>query len=299
MNDFQLTTPVAFIIFNRPDTTQQVFDQIRMAKPSKLYIISDAARNDVEQKKVNETRKIVEDQIDWQCDVHKNYAKENMGCRMRVASGITWVLEHEEDTIILEDDCVPKQEFFRYCQEMLEYYRYDKNVMMVSGTNLIGNKDISGDYTFSYFSGIWGWATWRRAWSLYEVEIPLWPESKQNKRLLPIYGNLSYRFFKRDADKVYNHQKDTWDIQWDFTRMYYQGLGIVPSGNLIYNIGFNREDATHTTGQSFEDFSYGVMNFPISLGQEVKQNKLYDKAYLKKYFGIRKLINYMRKKLFK
>jgi len=298
MEQFQLTTPVTFIIFNRPDTTQKVFEQIRLAKPSKLYIVSDAPRNKEEQKKVEQTRRSVEEHIDWACEIHKNYAQENMGCKARVATGISWVLEQEEDTIILEDDCVPKQEFFRYCQEMLEYYRHNQNVMMVTGTNLMGSKEIAGDYTFSYFSVIWGWATWKRAWDLYDVEMPLWPEARKNKALLSIYGKISYRLFERDAEKVYHHQKDTWDIQWDFTRIYYHGLGIVPKGNLINNIGFNREDATHTTGQSFEDFRYGEIAFPMKMEKIVVRNEKYDKAYLKKYFGIRKIINFIKKKIY-
>ena len=122
---FKLTTPVAFIIFNRPDTTKRVFEAIREAKPEKLYLISDAPREGREddEAKVAETRAYVEEHIDWECQVKKNYATENMGCKMRVSSGITWVLEQEEDTIILEDDVLPNQDFFRYCQEMLEKYK--------------------------------------------------------------------------------------------------------------------------------------------------------------------------------
>jgi len=296
MNEFKLTTPVAFIIFNRLDTTKEVFEKIREAKPQKLYIISDAARNEAESEKVTQTRNYVENNIDWECEVHKNYAESNMGCKKRVASGISWVLEQEENTIILEDDCIPKKEFFQYCQEMLERYKDNPEVMMVTGTNLIGDKEISHDYTFSYFSMIWGWATWKRAWNLYDVQIPLWPDAKKSKKMLPVYGRLSYFFFERDTDKVYHNEKDTWDIQWDFTRLYYQGLGVVPKGNLINNIGFNREDATHTTGESFEDFTYGEISFPLKHPASVVRNIKYDKAYLKKYFGMRKVVNFVRKK---
>lgn len=297
MSDFILTTPVAFIIFNRPDTTAQVFEKIREARPEKLYLISDAARDAKEREKVIETQKLVEDQIDWKCEVYKNYASENMGCKRRVASGITWVLEQEESVIVLEDDCIPKKEFFRFCQEMLEYYKENSSIMMVSGTNLLGGVNIPRDYTFSYFPMIWGWGTWRRAWELYDVNMSFWPEVKATKRLRSVYGRRSYFFIERDNDKVFNNNKDTWDIQWDFTRAYYHGLGIVPKGNLINNIGFNREDATHTTGESFEDFEYGEITFPLHMEKEVFRNLLYDRAYLKKYFGIRKVVNFVRKKV--
>ncbi len=295
---FELTTPVAFIIFNRPDTTKEVFEKIREAKPKKLYLISDAPRegreDDVE--KVNETRGYVESHIDWDCELHKNYAESNMGCKNRVYTGISWVLENEETTIILEDDVVPMPEFFRYCQEMLEHYKDNEKVMMVSGTNLLKNHKIDKQYTFSCFSSIWGWATWKRAWDKYDVDIKGWPEVHKNGTFKGVQSGLAYMFLKRNMDSVYNHVKDTWDIQWDYCRHINRGLGVVPKENMICNIGFDREDATHTSGSSDEDFSYGSINFPIDFNVEVKRDLDYDKAYIKKYYGMKKVMNFVKKK---
>lgn len=295
---FELTTPVAFIIFNRPDTTKEVFEKIREAKPKKLYLISDAPRegreDDVE--KVNETRGYVESHIDWDCELHKNYAESNMGCKNRVYTGISWVLENEETTIILEDDVVPMPEFFRYCQEMLEHYKDNEKVMMVSGTNLLKNHKIDKQYTFSCFSSIWGWATWKRAWDKYDVDIKGWPEVHKNGTFKAVQSGLAYMFLKRNMDCVYNHVKDTWDIQWDYCRHINRGLGVVPKENMICNIGFDREDATHTSGSSDEDFSYGSINFPIDFNVEVKRDLDYDKAYIKKYYGMKKVMNFVKKK---
>lgn len=299
--EFKLTIPVAFIMFNRPDTSVQVFEQIRRAKPEKLYLISDAARQGRpgEAEKVQECHRVIEEMIDWDCDVHKNYADSNMGCRRRVASGISWVLENEEETIILEDDVVPSDQFFPYMQQMLTEYKDEPKVMMVSGTNLLRNYEIKGDYTFSYFSGIWGWGTWRRAWSVYyDVEMKDYPEVDRSGALKAVYRDpLSLWLFKRDADKVYHGGKDTWDIQWDFCRFKHNALGIVPKRNMVNNIGFDREDATHTTGSSFEDFSYGQMHLPCDQVRPVEEDRGYDKAYLKKYMGMRKIINALRKKV--
>ena len=295
---FELTTPVAFIIFNRPDTTKEVFEKIREAKPKKLYLISDAPRegreDDVE--KVNETREYVESHIDWECELHKNYAESNMGCKNRVYTGISWVLENEETTIILEDDVVPMPEFFRYCQEMLEHYKDNEKVMMVSGTNLLKNYKIDKQYTFSCFSSIWGWATWKRAWDKYDVDIKGWPEVPKNGTFKGVQSGLAYMFLKRNMDSVYNHVKDTWDIQWDYCRHINRGLGVVLKENMICNIGFDREDATHTSGSSDEDFSYGSINFPIDFNVEVKRDLDYDKAYIKKYYGMKKVMNFVKKK---
>ncbi len=301
MSDFKLTTPVAFIIFNRPDTSERVFSEIRKARPEKLYLISDAARKGrpEEEEKVRKCRETVEGMIDWDCEVKKDYAKENLGCKIRVSSGISWVLENEEETIVIEDDVVPSGQFFPFMQQMLNEYRDDPEIMMVSGTNLIKDYTIPGDYTFSYFSSIWGWGTWRRAWSrFYDVNMKDWEEEKNRKALRSVYNDpLSWWLFKREADRVFYGGKDTWDLQWDYCRMKQGALGIVPKHNMVNNIGFDREDATHTTDRSFEDFSYGEMHIPCDLITPIKEDILYDRAYLKKYMGIRKVINAVRKRL--
>lgn len=296
---FKLETPVAFIVFNRPDTTKIVFEKIREAKPSKLYIIADAAREDKEgeEEKVLETRRIVEEGVDWDCQVFKNYAEHNMGCRDRVSSGISWVLSNEEKTIILEDDVVPSMDFFIYEQEMLEYYKHNEKVMMVSGTNLIKKPVLEKQYTFSCFSSIWGWGTWARAWKHYDVDIKGWPEVHKTGRFKCVAPGLGYMFLKKNMDSVYNHKKDTWDIQWDYCRHVMRGLGVVPAANLIENIGFDREDATHTQGKSGEDFSYGEITFPLEFTDEVKRDAKYDMAYLKKYYGVKKIGNFVKRKI--
>ncbi len=300
MRKANIDLPVAFIIFNRPDTTAEVFEEIKKAAPSKLYIISDAPRegrpDDI--RKVAETRKYVEENIDWDCEVHKDYAESNMGCKMRVSSGITRVLEQEEYTVILEDDVVPMPEFFPYCKEMLEYYKDNRRVMMVSGTNLLKNHQMDSDYTFSCFSSIWGWATWARAWKYYDVGVKDWPKVERSGIMKAVQPGFSYIFLKKNVNSVYSGKKDTWDIQWDYCRHKRRGLGIVPRANMIRNIGFDREDATHTTGSSKEDFSYGEVRLPMDKDVPVKRDVEYDKAYILKYFGARKVADYLHKKLF-
>ncbi len=297
----KITTPVAFIMFNRPDTSVQVFEAIRKAKPQKLYLISDAAREGKpgEAEKVRECHESIEKMIDWDCEVHKNYAEKNMGCKMRVSSGISWVLEHEEETIILEDDVIPSEQFFPYMQQMLTEYRDEPKVMIVSGTNLLRDYEIKEDYIFSNFPSIWGWGTWRRAWSrYYDVTMGDWPEKKNGEMLKKIYPNrLSRWLYKRNAEKVYQGLIDTWDTQWNYCRYKQGGLGIVPKVNMVNNIGFDREDATHTKGESFEDFSYGKMNIPCSILRTVEVDPSYEKAYLKKAMGMRKILNAVKKKL--
>lgn len=302
MTDFILTIPVVFIIFNRPDTAEKVFNEIKKVRPTKLYLVSDAARDgrEEEREKVGKCRHLIESMIDWDCEVIRDYAIKNMGCKNRVSSGISGALKNEESVIILEDDVVPSPDFFPFMQQMLTEYRYEEKVMMVSGTNLLRDYKIKGDYTFSFFSSIWGWGTWNRAWMrYYDPEMKDWADIENKKRLRKVYRNpLAFALFKKDADIVYNGGKDTWDLQWDYCRMKRGALGIVPASNMINNIGFDREDATHTTGMSFEDFSYGSLNLPCRKTEPIEEDLSYDMAYLKKYMGLRRIVNAVRKRLF-
>ncbi|MCR5250353.1 MAG: hypothetical protein K6E50_07090 [Lachnospiraceae bacterium] len=291
--------PVTLIMFNRPDTLMEVFEEIRRVQPAKLYVICDGPREGREDDrlKVAQCRSYVESHIDWDCELHRVYAEKNMGCRDRVYTGISEVLKHESSTVILEDDVVPAPAFFPYMRQMLRAYADDKKVMMVSGTNLVRDYRMPGPYCFSCFSSIWGWGTWARAWKLYDVDVKDWPQRKKDRSLVGVYGLLSYPFLKLDVERVYTKQKDTWDIQWDYCRHVHRGLGIVPRENLVRNIGFEREDATHTKGETHEDFSYGDMKLPLPENLPIVRDRDYDRAYLKKYFGVGKVLNFVEKKL--
>jgi len=154
MNDFTLTTPVAFLIFNRPDTTEKVFAEIAKAKPPKLLVVADGPRaaKPGEIEKCEAVRSIVE-RVDWDCEVLKNYSDVNMGCRTRVSSGLDWVFENVEEAIILEDDCLPNQSFFKYCQELLQYYRHNEKIFSISGSNWqFGGRIYDKSYYFSKFN---------------------------------------------------------------------------------------------------------------------------------------------------
>lgn len=251
----QLETPIAFIIFNRPDTTQRVFDEIKKSKPKQLFVIADGARNEEEKKLVEKTREIIK-QVDWDCEVKTNYSDKNLGCKARVSSGIDWFFENVEQGIILEDDCLPSQSFFYFCDELLNKYKDDEKVMMISGDNFqFGKNKASYDYYFSkrHFH-VWGWATWRKAWNKYDVEMKKWPEVKNSRILEKITTNQKEIFDRKNTfEKTYEGLINTWDYQWVFTCMLNEGLSIIPNKNLISNIGFD-DRGTHTN-DSKDNFS--------------------------------------------
>jgi hypothetical protein len=267
MADFQLTTPVAFLIFNRPDTTARVFEAIRQAKPPKLLVVADGPRpdrpDDVE--KCKAARAII-DKVDWDCAVLTNYSDLNLGCKNRVSSGLDWVFSLVEEVIILEDDCLPHPSFFRFCQDLLDYYRDDERIMAISGDNFqLGRKRTEYSYYFSRYNHIWGWASWRRAWQYYDVKMRLWQEIRDCNWLEYILGEgQSVKYWTKIFQSAYDGKIDTWGYRWTFACWIQNGLTILPNVNLVSNIGFGA-DATHTSRaiQSVVNNPVREMSFPL------------------------------------
>ena len=285
-----MKTPVAFIIFKRPDTTKQVFETIRQAKPPKLLVIADEARENQpeEAEKCAATRAII-DQVDWDCEVFKNYADKNMGCRKRVSSGLNWVFETVEEAIILEDDCVPDPTFFRFCEELLEKYRDDRRIMTICGTNVLGEwKPNLQSYFFSSYYSCWGWATWKRAWNYYDVEMKLWSNPDIKKRVREILANdQQYRVWEKLFNSV--KQADTWDFQWFLSYILQSGLVIIPSVNLVSNIGFSAE-ATHTKEKDIRaNLTLNTMSFPLKEPLCIVRDREYETVRSKKLSVINSL----------
>ncbi len=241
-------TPILFLIFNRPETTKQVFQKIREIRPQLLFVSADGPRLDKkdELRRCEETRRVIKN-IDWDCTVKTNFSDKNLGCKVGVSSGINWFFDNVSEGIILEDDCVPDLSFFHFCETLLHYYRNDERIMHIGGVNLQDGVQRGTDsYYFSKINHIWGWATWKRAWDSYDVNISAYAEVQERNLLRQLYPDAAMRrFWKRNFDLVYKELKDTWDFQWVFTMAVQNGLAILPNKNLISNIGYDMH-ATHT-----------------------------------------------------
>lgn len=264
-----MRAPVAFMIFNRPDLTERVFAEIARARPAKLLVIADGPRtgrrDDAD--KCAAARRVIE-RVDWPCEVLQNYADTNMGCAHRPATGLRWVFEHVEEAVILEDDCLPQPSFFRYCDDLLERYRDDERIMHVSGDQFVPQPPPElFSYSFSRYPLSWGWATWRRAFRHYDLNISLWPAVRNTSWLADILGDeravahwtsIFDRTFA-DVDNV-----NTWDFQWVFTCWIRSGLSVLPHVNLVSNVGY-RGDATHTkhAGDHRANIPNGDLAFPL------------------------------------
>jgi hypothetical protein len=281
MSEFELTTPVVFIIFNRPDTAAKVFEKIREAKPRKLLVVADGPRDkrEGEAEKCAETRAILE-KVDWDCEVLTNFSEVNLGCKRRVSSGLDWAFDMVEEAIILEDDCLPHRTFFRFCQELLAKYRDDERIMMISGDNMqFGKKRINASYYFSQYNHIWGWASWRRAWkTYYDVNMKLWPMVRDGGWLKDIvHEKKEQNFWHQIYERVYRGNIDTWDYQWNFACWINSGLTILPNVNLVSNLGF-AQGAAHTTSYNkFADMAVEELKFPLDHPSFVIRNTIADK----------------------
>ena len=247
-DSIKFEVPVLFLIFNRPDITLRVFEEIRKIKPLKLYVAADGPRKDVSEdlKKCSQAREII-NRVDWHCEIKTLLRKDNLGCKKSVSEGIDWLFTHEDKGIILEDDALPDQSFFGYCRELLEYYKHDSRIMMISGDNFqFGKKRVEYSYYFSKYTHIWGWATWRRAWNYYDVSMKLWAEIRDKGLLANIlFDKREISYWSKIFDKVYRGEIDAWSYQWLFACWMQNGLNIVPEVNLISNIGFGKM-STHT-----------------------------------------------------
>ena len=260
-------TAVLFLIFNRLDTTKEVFEAIRQARPPRIYIAADGARisrvgEDVAVQKV---RDYVVNHIDWECEVKTLFRDKNLGCKCAISGAITWFFENEEMGIVLEDDCLPHPTFFRYCEELLERYRDDERIGMISGDNFqFGKMRTESSYYFSKYTHIWGWASWRRAWKNYNVKASVWPEIRDGDWLKNIVHNSTEQvYWSNIFQSVHDGKINTWDYQWTLA-LWAQGMiSVMPCRNLISNIGFG-SDATHTHGESiYSKIPVNKMIFPI------------------------------------
>lgn len=282
-----MDTPVALIIFNRPDCAARVLDRIAQSKPKKLFVIADGPRpnrpDDAE--KCAAARALVE-KVDWDCEVATDFSDVNLGCNQRVVTGVNWVFEQVEQAIILEDDCLPDPSFFTFCEELLERYRDDERVMMIGGVNFLGEwKTPHQSYYYSYFGGTWGWASWRRAWRLNDPEMKIWPmivEARLLENIFPNPGHVAY--WKKIFQKLYDEPvNDTWDYQWLLACWINSGYRIFPEVNLISNLGF-RSDATHTVVENqMANMPTTPISFPLNhpqmMARSVKADNLIQELF--------------------
>lgn len=289
-----LEVPILFIIFNRPETTKVVFDAIRHVKPSRLYIAADGPRQHVTEDvdRCEETRRVVSS-IDWDCRVFTLFGNKNLGCGKGVCEAINWFFENEEEGIILEDDCLPAPAFFQFCATLLHHYRNDTRIMGIGGNNFEGAKEDEFEYSyrFSTIISIWGWATWRRAWMLNDYPMAHYAKITERKYLKASYDTIyeqdfyHYVFEKMHLGDDTTNSHNIWDFQWQFACKINSGLLLIPTRNLIVNIGLGK-DSTNTKNAKSpgHDLSLESLDFPLThpdfmMVDHTKDSELFNRVF--------------------
>lgn len=241
--------PVLLLVFNRPECTSRLIELIESMRIAKLYVSADGPRKGVEADRENckQVRALIRncrEAVPERLQFHD----ENLGCKLGAASGMDWFFQHEQRGMILEDDCLPNPEFFKFCREMLDRYEDDESIFAVCGNNFQnGKKRGDGSYYFSKYAHIWGWATWRRAWQKNDVDMAFWPELRASEQWKKLYPKQREReHWEQLLDRVAAGEIDTWDYQWLASIWAHGGKSIIPNKNLVTNVGFGAE-ATHTT----------------------------------------------------
>jgi hypothetical protein len=282
-----LDVPVLFLVFNRPDSTKAVFDAIRNARPARLYVAADGPRsNRTEDKALIEEVREIATRVDWPCEVKTLFREENLGCREAVGQAISWFFDHEEQGIILEDDCLPSASFFWFCSNLLNLYKDDTRIMMISGYNseqTWGGPD--SDYFFSNLGGVWGWASWRRAWSHYDADMRGLESAVGSGILREVLGNrvgrLRAKHLVAAKSDIRRGRIDSWAFPWGLSRNLQGGLACVPRVSLVQNIGTGR-NATHTKFEIFGLIEARDLDFPLRLNSKVEADEAYDWEFVRK-----------------
>lgn len=296
MNPKSLSVAVLFIIYNRLETTQKVFESLAKAKPSKLYIASDGPNSNKfeDEKKVKSVRKFVYESINWSCDVKTLFQESNIGCALNVKTSIDWFFDNEEYGIIIEDDVFPSHSFYWYCEELLKKYENDYRIGMISGNNHINFNNINESYLFSKHKGIWGWATWKRAWDNMDFDMS-WLVSPYKNDIIKNMGHgyRSYVHWKNAINHIKNQIVDTWGWKWYFSLAAYNQLCIFPKYNLVANMGFG-DNATHTHSSVKKEYiQVQDIELPLKHPKYVLPNQEHDHLFEKKkmkYAYVKRLI---------
>ncbi len=311
-SNIEITKPVLFLIFNRPDATQKVFDAIREAKPAKLFVAADGPRlsKPEDNAKCFASRKIIE-QVDWECDVQTLFREENLGCRIAISSAIDWFFEYVDEGIILEDDCLPSKSFFWFCQELLEKFRDVEQVMQINGNYYLdGLMEFKESYYFSALNACWGWATWKRAWKKFDSKMTGFHDYKKTENIEKYFQDKEISSWMESyLDEAAMPDCNIWSTQWAYAIIKSNGLSITPTVNLVQNIGFTK-DATTGSYESFKKYTEYLpqeMNktiHPTGIKQLVAADVLQFESIIKltdpRCTGKRKLltIESVKKKLF-
>jgi hypothetical protein len=282
--------PILLTLFNRPRETREVFNCLKQIRPSKLLIACDGPREDYAEDHLlcAEVQRIIADEITWPADIITNFSPLNLGLRQRIASAITWALEHSDRVIVLEDDCLPDPSFFRFCTELLDRYKDDSRVGVITGDNFQPEGfQCDASYYFSRYPHCWGWATWRRAWELYDDGMSDWPEVRESRWLKDLFPHpLEALYWRQIFDGTYSGKIQSWAYRWTYSCWRHGLLTATPVRNLVTNIGTGAAASnTRDPERGKHDLEAWAMTFPLAHAVDVTRDQTADDHAQQQAFG--------------
>lgn len=280
--DKSFDKPVAIFTFNRPQLTERLIGILAQLKPSRILVVSDGPRPDVadDEKKCSDVRRLFEN-LPWECHIDRNFAARNMGSFARNSSGLGWVFEQVEEAIILEDDCLPDPSFFAYCEELLERYRDNPRVGLISGNNFLNSKYQHGQssYLYSAYATTWGWASWRSTWQKVNLDMPYWTEFRDSGKLREsVLTSVEEKYWKNIYNSILmGRMKNAWDYQLILTCLKFNLFTVIPSANLVSNVGFG-PDGTHCFDESWpmNNVPRAALELPLVHPADIQRDALVD-----------------------
>lgn len=291
-----MKVPILLITYKRLDTTKKVFASIKNYKPSVLYLFSDGAKSAVnESEKIKTVRTFLKSEIDWDCKVFEFFSDTNLGCKYGPQNAISWFFKHEKMGVILEDDTVPDNSFYAYCEELLLKYEHDLRIWNIGGTKMdIGEITNEHSYRFSRFPHTWGWATWASRWNSHIKTLPQLLVDAESPYLNLLFPNKSIvENWKSKALSSFVNNLDAWDYLWSFRVLLNGGLSTAPNKNLISNIGFG-EDATHTFADDSSIIKTEEIKLPLKHPAVILPNIIKDRIFFENYFNWKPLSSKIR-----
>ena len=269
--------PVLVLAFNRADHVSEAMKAIREYKPDRLYLECDGSRNhkDGEKEAVEKTRRAMLNAVDWPCEVKTLFREENLGCANAVYGAITWFFENEEYGIIVEDDMVIGLDFFLLCETLLPRYANEERIMTIQAMNKSHRTDISNTYVYSYGSGCWGWASWRRAWKKMDMSMSALSKLSYIKTMRKL-GVMIALDLIRNYKYGYKHLAtySSWAYRWSLSIQINDGLSIIPGVNLAKNIG--TDGGAHYSEYDIDPYKnllIGKLDWPLQYNDSMRIDK--------------------------
>ncbi len=282
-----IDTPILILIFNRPDKVRLLIERLSTLKPKYLYISADGPRTDkIGEKELCTEAQLIATTINWPCEVRTHFSVNNLGCKLAVSKGITWFFENVEAGIILEDDCIPNDSFFRFTSNLLEKYRDNELVMHINGTSFLPSAkyDLKKTFYFSHLAHSWGWATWKRAWLHYDPEMKNLESLLETLKLNKAFKKESHaKFWVKHLKHIRDRRVDSWANPWLYSVIQRNGLCITPVINLVSNIGFDKQ-ATNTQNTPNFIETYSELPDLITFPSEIKPDYETDLKIMEKVF---------------